>query len=173
MKRKQAFPGTGRGRPRKNPAPGVVSERVVSERVVSERLVNERVVNEHEKAFLSFVNQNVEEERNDFGWNQSDDEDRDDEDCNPELENDSVSDPSSMESDWSDGDQNVSTVVQNLLSRYGEGDLQVGNSSNQNDHAQNMPLTVLGSWSRVQNEQVMPLQDPPCNKKELSAALAV
>ncbi|KAM1111955.1 hypothetical protein PS2_044451 [Malus domestica] len=177
MKRKQAFPGRergrGRGRPRKNPAPEVVSERVVSERVVSERLVNERVVNENEKAFLNFVSQNVEEERNDFGWNQSDDEDCDDEECNPELENDSVSDPSSMESDWSDGDQNVSTVVQNLLSRYGEGDRQTGNSSNQNDSAQNMPLTVLGSWSRFQNEQVSPLQDPPCNKKELSAALAV
>lgn len=172
MKRKQAVPGRGRGRPRKNPAPDVISERVVSERVVSERLVNERVVNENEKAFLNFVSQNVEEERNDFGWNQSDDEDRDDEECNPELENDSVSDPSSMESDWSDGDQNASSVVQNLHSRYGEGDQNV-NSSNQNYSAQNMPLTVLGSWSRFQNEQASPLQDPPSNKKELSAALAV
>ncbi|XP_008218735.1 PREDICTED: uncharacterized protein LOC103319022 isoform X1 [Prunus mume] len=166
MRRKQAC--RGRGRPRKKP-------NVVSERLVSERVVSEKVVNEKEGAFLNFVSQNI--EGNDIGWNQSDDEDHNDEEFNPEMEIDSGnSSASSMGSDWSYGDQNVSSVdrtVQRLIRKYGEVNLQMENSSKKIDVAQTKPLQVFGSWSRFQHEQEAPSHDPRCNKKELSASLSV
>ncbi|XP_034224143.1 uncharacterized protein LOC117634252 [Prunus dulcis] len=167
MRRKQAC--RGRGRPRKKP-------NVVSERVVSERMVNEKLVNEKEVAFLNFVSQNV-EEGNDIGWNQSDNEDHNNEEFDPEMEIDSGnSSSSSMGSDWSYGDQNVSSMdrtVQRLLRKYGEVNLQMENLSKKIDGEQTKPLQVFGSWSRFQNEQEAPSHDPCCNKKELSASLAV
>ncbi|PQQ14580.1 uncharacterized protein Pyn_28777 [Prunus yedoensis var. nudiflora] len=166
MRRKQAC--RGRGRPRKKP-------NVVSERLVSERVVSEKVVNEKEGAFLNFVSQNI--EGNDIVWNQSDDEDHNDEEFNPEMEIDSGnSSASSMGSDWSYGDQNVSSVdrtVQRLIRKYGEVNLQIENSSKKIDVAQTKPLQVFGSWSRFQHEQEAPSHDPRCNKKELSASLSV
>ncbi|CAL8998189.1 unnamed protein product [Prunus brigantina] len=166
MRRKQAC--RGRGRPRKKP-------NVVSERLVSERVVSEKVVNEKEGAFLNFVSQNI--EGNDNGWNQSDDEDHNDEEFNPEMEIDSGnSSASSMGSDWSYKDQNVSSVdrtVQRLIRKYGEVNLQMEDSSKMIDVAQTKPLQVFGSWSRFQHEQEAPSHDPRCNKKELSASLSV
>ncbi|KAL6297605.1 hypothetical protein ACE6H2_005747 [Prunus campanulata] len=166
MRRKQAC--RGRGRPRKKP-------NVVSERLVSERVVSEKVVNEKEGAFLNFVSQNI--EGNDIVWNQSDDEDHNDEEFNPEMEIDSGnSSASSMGSDWSYRDQNVSSVdrtVQRLIRKYGEVNLQIENSSKKIDVAQTKPLQVFGSWSRFQHEQEAPSHDPRCNKKELSASLSV
>ncbi|XP_020411626.1 uncharacterized protein LOC109946884 isoform X2 [Prunus persica] len=166
MRRKQAC--RGRGRPRKKP-------NVVSERVVSERVVSEKVVNEKEGAFLNFVSQNI--ERNDIGWNQSDDEDHNDEEFNPEMEIDSGnSSASSMGSGWSYRDQNVSSVdrtVQRLIKKYGEVNLQMENSSKKIDVAQTKPLQVFGSWSRFQHELEAPSHDPRCNKTELSASLSV